>query len=49
VSPTSEEDQVLVHGDYRLPNVLFDADGFNYLDVGEAGVGDRDIDLVAGI
>ncbi len=49
VGPTSEEDQVLVHGDYCLPNVLFDADRCHYLDVGEAGVGDRYIDIVAGI
>lgn len=49
VGPTSEEDEVLVHGDYCLPNVLFDADRCYYLDVGEAGVGDRYIDIVAGI
>jgi kanamycin kinase len=42
----SDEDEVLVHGDYCLPNVLFDADGCHYLDVGEA---DRYIDIVAGI
>jgi kanamycin kinase len=45
----SDEDEVLVHGDYCLPNVLLDADGCYYLDVGEAGVGDRYIDMVAGI
>jgi kanamycin kinase len=49
VGPTSRGDQVLVHGDYCLPNVLFDAYGCHYLDVGEAGVGDRYIDIVAGI
>ncbi len=50
VGPTSEEDEVLVHGDYCLPNVLFDAEGrHHFLDVGEAGVGDRYIDIVAGI
>lgn len=49
VGPTCKEDQVLVHGDYCLPNVLFDAGRSHYLDVGEAGVGDRYIDLVAGI
>jgi kanamycin kinase len=49
VGPTSDEDEVLVHGDYCLPNVLFDVDGCHYLDVGEAGVGDRYIDIVAGI
>lgn len=48
VGPTSKEDQVLVHGDYCLPNVLFDADRCHYLDVGEAGVGDRYIDIVSG-
>jgi len=40
---------VLVHGDYCLPNVLFEGDRCHYLDVGEAGVGDRYIDSVAGI
>ena len=41
---------MLVHGDYCLPNVLFDADRRHYfVDVGEAGVGDRYIDIVAGI
>jgi aminoglycoside phosphotransferase len=35
----SDEDEALVHGDYCLPNVLFDADGCHYLDMGEAGVG----------
>lgn len=49
VGPTNEEDEVLVHGDYCLPNVLCDADGCHYLDVGAAGVGDRYIDIVAGI
>ncbi|MGH3145160.1 MAG: phosphotransferase [Rubrobacter sp.] len=49
VGPASKEDEVLVHGDYCLPNVLFDADGCHYLDVGEAGVGDRYVDIVAGI
>jgi aminoglycoside phosphotransferase len=39
VGPTSDEDVVLVHGDYCLPNVLIDADCFHYLDVGEAGSG----------
>lgn len=49
VGPTSKEDEVLVHGDYCLPNVLFDVDSCHYLDVGESGVGDRYIDIVAGI
>lgn len=40
---------MLVHGDYCLPNVLFDADRYHYLDIGEAGVGDRYVDIVAGI
>ena len=40
---------MFVHGDYCLPNVLFDADSSHYLDVGEAGVGDRYIDIVAAI
>jgi kanamycin kinase len=49
VGPTTKEDEVLVHGDYCLPNVLFEADPCHYLDVGEAGVGDRYIDIIAGI
>lgn len=49
VGPTTKEDEVLVHGDYCLPNVLFEADRCHYLDVGEAGVGDRYIDIIAGI
>ncbi|MDP9480945.1 MAG: aminoglycoside 3'-phosphotransferase [Actinomycetota bacterium] len=49
VGPTSEGDEVLVHGDYCLPNVLLDGDRFHYLDVGEAGVGDRYVDIVAAI
>ena len=40
---------MLVHGDYCLPNVLIDGDRFHYLDVGEAGVGDRYVDIVAAI
>ena len=43
-------EEVLVHGDYCLPNVMFDADGrHHFLDVGEAGVGDRYTDIVAAI
>ena len=49
VGPTSERDEVLVHGDYCLPNVLLDGGRFRYLDVGEAGVGDRYVDVVAAI
>ena len=49
VGPISGEDEVLVHGDYCLPNVLLDADRRHYLDVGESGIGDRYIDIVAGI
>lgn len=45
VGPTSDEDEVLVHGDYCLPNVLFAADGCHYLHMG--AVGDRYIDMVA--
>jgi kanamycin kinase len=45
----SDEDELLVHGDRCLSNVLFDADSCHYLDVGEAGVGDRCIDIVAAI
>ena len=47
VGSTGEGDEVLVHGDYCLPNVLFDADRRHFLDVGGAGVGDRYVDIVA--
>ena len=43
------EDIAVCHGDYCLPNVLLDGDRFHYLDVGEAGVGDRYVDVVAAI
>lgn len=45
------EDLVFTHGDYCLPNVLFDADGSHisaYLDWGRAGVADRYQDLAIG-
>lgn len=49
VGPTGEGDEVLVHGDYCLPNVLLDGDRFHYLDVGQTGIGDRYVDVVAAI
>lgn len=49
VGPTDAGDEVLVHGDYCLLNVLLDGERFHYLDVGEAGVGDRYVDVVAAI
>lgn len=40
---------VLLHGDYCLPNVIFDQDSFSgFIDLGNGGVGDRHIDLFWG-
>jgi aminoglycoside phosphotransferase len=42
----SETDQVVLHGDYCVPNVLLDEGVITgYVDVGRAGVGDRHRDL----
>lgn len=41
---------VLLHGDYCLPNVIFDKDNFSgFIDLGNGGVGDRHIDIFWGI
>ena len=41
---------VLLHGDYCLPNVMLDQWQFSgFIDVGNGGVGDRHIDLFWGI
>lgn len=40
------KNEVLIHGDYCLPNVMLDDWNFSaFIDVGNAGVGDRHIDL----
>jgi kanamycin kinase len=46
----SEEDLVVCHGDYCLPNVLLDAGGSltGYLDLGELGLADRWWDIAVG-
>ncbi len=47
-SVPEEEDLVMCHGDYCLPNVLFQDGALSgYIDVGYAGVGNRYLDLVA--
>ena len=43
------KDEVLLHGDYCLPNVMLDDWRFSgFIDLGNAGVGDRHIDLFWG-
>ena len=45
-----EEDLVVCHGDYCLPNVMLDASGrvTGYLDLGELGIADRWWDVAVG-
>ena len=41
--------EALIHGDFCLPNVIFDGDRLSgYIDLGGAGIGDRHIDLFWG-
>lgn len=43
------KNEVLIHGDYCLPNVMLDAWSFSgFIDVGNGGVGDRHVDLFWG-
>lgn len=43
------KNEVLIHGDYCLPNVMLDDWSFSgFIDVGNGGVGDRHIDLFWG-
>ena len=43
------ETSVLLHGDFCLPNVIFDGGKLSgYIDLGGAGIGDRHIDLFWG-
>lgn len=39
------EELVFSHGDYCLPNVFLSSDGIGFLDLGSAGVMDRDYDV----
>lgn len=44
------QSDVLLHGDYCLPNVMLDNWRFSgYIDVGNGGIGDRHIDLFWGV
>jgi kanamycin kinase len=43
------KNEVLIHGDYCLPNIMLDAWRFSgFIDVGNGGVGDRHVDLYWG-
>ena len=43
------KNEVLIHGDYCLPNIMLDDWRFcGFIDLGDAGVGDRHIDLFWG-
>jgi kanamycin kinase len=39
------KNEVLLHGDYCLPNVFLSDDGIGFLDLGSAGVMDKDYDV----
>ena len=44
------KNEVLLHGDYCLPNVMLDSWRFSaFIDLGNGGVGDRHIDLYWGV
>lgn len=43
------KNEVLLHGDYCLPNIMLDGWRFSaYIDLGNAGIGDRHVDLFWG-
>ena len=43
------KNEVLIHGDYCLPNIMLNDWGFSgFIDLGNAGIGDRHIDLFWG-
>ncbi|OZB94341.1 aminoglycoside 3'-phosphotransferase [Paenibacillus sp. XY044] len=43
-------DDVIIHGDYCLPNIMLDSFGFRgFIDLGDGGIGDRHYDLYYGL
>ena len=49
-NPSIYREDVLIHGDYCLPNILLDNFSFTgFIDVGAGGIGDRHHDLLWGI
>ena len=47
---TELKNEVLLHGDYCLPNIMLDGWNFSsFIDLGNSGVGDRHIDIFWGV
>ena len=39
------KDQVLIHGDYSLPNILIDGETYNFIDLGDASISTKYFDF----